>query len=258
MTTVFRCRILSAASCLSALLAFAPSILAQSSGKVPREVIDEVASRGVAPVVVGLKVPWQQEATLTDEGVQSQRGAIRLIQEKLLAELHGKKHTVIRKYEEFPGIALEVGADALADLAQSPHVANVLLDRRVPANPVTRSPQIRAPARDRETPITEKVPWQLFTSVANDGRVLVLAGLKVPWQREEELSEHLRELQRKTILDAQSYILAELVGTDYKVMRLYSKIPGIALRVGPDALKILARSPAVTNVLPDRPARASR
>jgi hypothetical protein len=60
------------------------------------------------------------------------------------------------------------------------------------------------------------------------------------------------------ILNAQSYILAELAGTQYKVMRLYTRIPGIALRVGLDALKVLERSPAVTNVLLDRPARASR
>jgi hypothetical protein len=41
-------------------------------------------------------------------------------------------------------------------------------------------------------------------------------------------------------------------------MRLYRSIPGIALRVGFDALQVLERSPAVTNVVPDRPASASR
>ena len=247
-------RIVILASCLSAVLLFPQISRAQSPGKVPRDVIDEVASHGTAPVLVGLKVPWQQEETLTADGIKAQRGAIRLIQEKLLTELNGKKHTVVRRYDEFPGLALEVGADALAGLAGSEHVANVLLDRRVPAK------QVEAPAaaHSRETAANDKVPWQLYTRVANDGAVLVLAGLRVPWQREEELSEPLRELQRKTILDAQSYILAELVGTDYKVMRLYSRIPGIALRVGPEALKILAESPAITNVLPDRPARASR
>jgi hypothetical protein len=41
-------------------------------------------------------------------------------------------------------------------------------------------------------------------------------------------------------------------------MRLYRSIPGVALRVGLDALQILEKSPAVTNVVADRPASASR
>jgi hypothetical protein len=69
------------------------------------------------------------------------------------------------------------------------------------------------------------------------------------------LSEELVDLQRRAILSAQSYVLAELAGTQFKVMRLYRQIPGIALRVGLDALKVLEMSPAVTNVLPDRPAK---
>ena len=50
----------------------------------------------------------------------------------------------------------------------------------------------------------EKVPWQLFNRVANDGSVLVLAGLRTPWQREDTLSEELVDLQRRAILSAQS------------------------------------------------------
>lgn len=93
---------------------------------------------------------------------------------------------------------------------------------------------------------------------AMDGSVLVLAGLRTPWQREEQLSEDLKALQRKAILSVQSYVLAELGGTQFKVMRLYRTIPGIALRVGLDALRVLENSPAVTNVVPDRPASTSR
>ena len=72
------------------------------------------------------------------------------------------------------------------------------------------------------------------------------------------MSDDLKALQRKAILSAQSYVLAELSGTQFKVMRLYRSIPGLALRVGLDALRILEKSPAVTNVVPDRPASASR
>jgi hypothetical protein len=49
-----------------------------------------------------------------------------------------------------------------------------------------------------------------------------------------------------------------LGGTQFKVMRLYRRIPGVALRVGLDALHVLDKSPAVTNVVPDRPAAALR
>ena len=86
----------------------------------------------------------------------------------------------------------------------------------------------------------------------------VLAGLLTPWQREELLSADLKALQRNAILNAQSYVLAELSGTQFKVMRLYRSIPGVALRVGLDALQILEKSPAVTNVVADRAASVSR
>ena len=52
--------------------------------------------------------------------------------------------------------------------------------------------------------------------------------------------------------------VAELSGTQFKVTRLYRSIPGIALRVGLDALQVLERSPAVTNVVADRPVSVSR
>jgi hypothetical protein len=106
--------------------------------------------------------------------------------------------------------------------------------------------------------VSEKVPLLIFNRVAADGTVLVLAGLRTPWQREELLDENLLTLQRAAIHDVQSYVLAELVGTRYRVTRIYRKIPGIALRVGFDALKILERSPAVTNVVLDRPASSAR
>ena len=93
---------------------------------------------------------------------------------------------------------------------------------------------------------------------ATNGTVLVLAGLRTPWQREDQLSEDLKALQRNAILSSQSYVLAELNGTQFKVTRLYRSIPGIALRVGLDALQVLEKSPAVTNVVADRPVSVSR
>ena len=212
--------------------------------KIPTEVIDQAATDGRVLVLVGLKMPWQMESNLTDDQIQAQRDTIASIQKNLLSELAGKSYKITRRYDRIPGIALEVGADALAELAHSTNVANVLLDR--PAGV------------DAEALSSDKVPTQLFKNAANNGTVLVLAGLRTPWQREEQLSEDLIALQRKAILSAQSYILAELGGTQFKVLRLYRSIPGIALRVGLDALMVLQNSPAVTNVVQDRPAATSR
>jgi hypothetical protein len=231
-------------SCFAVLLFLAGTAAsAQSGGKIPREVIDRAAAHGTVLVLVGLNVPWQMESRLSEEEARGQREAIASVQRDLLTELEGRRYKVIRRYDRIPGITLEAGADVLAELARSANVTTVLLDR---------------PSAEAEAASSEKVPWQLFKRVANDGTVLVLAGLRTPWQREEQLTEDLKTLQRKAILSAQSYVLAELGGTQFKVMRLYRSIPGIALRVGFDALQVLEKSPAVTNVVPDRPASAWR
>lgn len=218
---------------------------AQPIPKIPNEVIDLAAAEGTVLVLVGLKVPWEMESNLSEHQVDVQRVAIAAIQKNLLSELEGKSYKIIRRYDTIPGIALEVGADALAELAHSPNVTNVLLDRP-------------AASTANKLPSSDKVPSQLFTTAAAHGTVLVLAGLRTPWQREDQLTEELIALQRNGILSAQSYILAELGGTQFRVLRLYRSIPGIALRVGVDALRVLQNSPAVTNVVPDRPARIVR
>jgi hypothetical protein len=212
-------------------------------------------------VLVGLKVPWEMESKLDGEALRTQRTAIASIQNNLLSKLEGRNYKLVRRYQEIPGIALEVGADALAELATLPIVTNVLLDRPPAASrdgTNLASGHSEAASGQGADPAAEKVPSQLFTRAASNGTVLVLAGLRTPWQREELLSESLRALQRAAIQDAQSYLLAELAGTAFRVTRLYRSIPGIALRVGVDALKVLERSPAVTNVVQDRPAQSSR
>jgi hypothetical protein len=227
-------------TCAAALLLIAAAAAtAQTTGKIPAEVIDHAATHGTVPVLVGLNVPWQMESRLTADEARSQREAIASVQRDVLAELDGRAYKIIHRYDRVPGIALELGPDGLSELARSANVTNVLLDR---------------PGTEAQVAGAEKVPWQLFQRAATDGTVLVLAGLRTPWQREEQLSEDLKMLQRNAILSAQSYVLAELGGSQFKVMRLYRSIPGLALRVGLDALQILEKSPAVTNVVQDRPA----
>ena len=246
-------------TCCAALLFLMPaSAPAETSGKIPRDVIDYTAAHGGALVLVGLAVPWQLETRLSQEDLRAQRTAIASIQNDLLDKLAGKKFKVLRQYQEIPGIALEVGAEALAELARLPIVTSVLLDRPAGAAmpPQYRNASPRATAADLAS--SEKVPSTLFTRAAIDGTVLVLAGLRTPWQHEEGMSEELWALQRHAIHSTQSYLLAELAGTRYKVMRLYGKIPGIALRVGVDALIVLEKSPAITNVVLDRPAQVRR
>ena len=253
-------KVLTTICCTALLLVAAPAARALSQDKIPPEVINQAATNGTVLVLVGLKVPWEMESHLSDADVRTQRTAIASIQDDLFKDLQGRNYKVLRRYQEIPGVALEVGADALAELARLPIVTNVLLDRPAiaPADVSTNNSQASEPSSHGDGTAAAKVPPQLFKRAEKNGTVLVLAGLRTPWQREELLSEPLLALQRTAIQDAQSYVLAELAGTSFRVTRLYRSIPGIALRVGVDALKVLENSPAVTNVIQDRPAQTSR
>ncbi|HVH90835.1 MAG TPA: hypothetical protein VM783_05535, partial [Candidatus Acidoferrum sp.] len=135
-------------SCLAVLLLLAgTAAFAQTGGKIPREVIDHAAAHGTVLVLVGLNVAWQMESRLNEDEARGQREAIASVQRDLLTELEGRRYKVIRRYDRIPGIALEAGADVLAELARSANVTNVLLDR---------------PAVEAEAALAEKVPWQLF------------------------------------------------------------------------------------------------
>ncbi|MGE5302048.1 MAG: hypothetical protein ACM3TN_01885 [Alphaproteobacteria bacterium] len=227
-----------------------PRLLIAGSEKVPSEVIAQADHNDATPVLVGLRVPWQREDTLSEQAVALQRQAIHSVQDQLLSELSGTTYKVVRRYDVIPALALEVGANALAILAKSSHVTNVLADK--PAQPEEDAAS-EQPATT-ETKEVGAVPVELFAEVARAGTVLVLVGLKAPWSPEDSLNANLVSAQREAIAAAQNYLLTELADTKYRVIRRYEKIPGIALEVGPDALIVLSHSAAVTNVLPDRPA----
>jgi hypothetical protein len=231
-----------------------PPVLIADEEKIPAEVAAQAANDGGTPVLVGLNVPWQRESMLSDDAILLQRQAINLVQDQLLSELAGTRYQVVRRYQVVPGIALVIGPDALAVLEKSTNVTNVLPDK--PARPTADSP-VNSSANDQVLQ-AGTVPPELFKEVARSGTVLVLVGLKAPWSPEGPLGENLVSAQREAIAAAQNYLLTELADTHYRITRRYQRIPGIALEVGLDALQVLARSVAVTNVLQDRPARAAK
>jgi hypothetical protein len=248
--------------CVTVLLSVFVTLLVWSAAasteieKVPAEVLTQVATDGKVLVLVGLNVPWRMETTLTESGIMAQRQAIGVAQDSLLAELSGTQFKLVRLYEAIPSVALEVGADALVVLKTSDSVTNVLPDR--PTKPAI-SPSIieGTPSSlkiDEGTAGIGAVPAELFLEATHAGAVLVLVGLKTPWSPEGPLSKEMVAVQREAIAAAQNYLLTELADTKYRITRRYEVIPGIALEVGLDALRVLARSAAVTNVLRDRPA----
>ena len=243
-----------------AALCFWPAIAAAATDKVPNEIVNQAVSDGKVLVLVGLNVPWTMEGKLTEDEIGIQRRAIGSAQNDLLTQLSGTHFRIVRIYDAIPGIALEVGNDALAVLRKSNSVSNVLPDR--PVNPAAspgeiEGTSIKTPGKD--PPINPGVvPTELFIEAINSGSVLVLVGLKTPWSPEAALGKEMVAAQRGAIAAAQNYLLTELGDTEYRITRRYRAIPGIALEVGLEALKVLASSVAVTNVLRDRPAISAR
>lgn len=240
-----------------AALVFALDPAVCRSEKIPYELFERAAAEGNVLVLVGLGVPWIREDKLSQSAVLEQRQAIDRMQERLLEELFGTRFRIVVRYQVIPGIALDVGADALAVLQSSEIVTNVVRDR--PGKPAAAdgrgegTPEVRRPEEGNDDP--GLVPAELFVEAKRDGRVLVLVGLKAPWSPEEGLKEELVLAQRQAIAASQNYLLAELAHTGFRITRLYEVIPGIALEVELDALRVLARSAAVTSVLRDGPAR---
>jgi hypothetical protein len=230
-----------------------PFLVFAQSEKIPAEVIAQTANNAAVPVLVGLSVPWQRESTLSEDAISIQRQAIHSVQDQLLSELSGTTYRIVRRYDVIPGLALEVSADALAVLANSTHVTNVLADK-----PAKTSQSSAEPPGANEIKAVGAVPVEVLAEAARSGTVLVLVGLKAPWAPEDSLNANLISAQREAIAAAQNYLLTELGDTRYRIVRRYDKIPGIALEVGLDALAVLSRSVAVTNVLPDRPADARK
>lgn len=232
-----------------------PTTARAQDEKVAQEVLEKLKADGTVLVLVGLQVPWQREGLLSESAVLAQREAIEIAQYDLLAQLSGTVYRVIRQYQSIPGLALEVGTQALAVLSKSATVTNVVPDRPAIAEFKQSTPSGMPLTRTLDplsTSPSGKVPRELFDQAENTGTVLVLVGLKAPWRPEGPLSQDLLFAQRKAIAAAQEYLLVELSHTRYKITRRYTRIPGIALEVGLEALRVLGNSAVVINVLQDR------
>jgi len=97
------------------------------------------------------------------------------------------------------------------------------------------------------------VPKPLVDRAAQEGTVRVLVQLQVVAKPEGELaSAETVAAQRQAIAVAQSALMAELVGTRYRLIRTYETIPFLALDVSSDALRILEASPLVVGIEEDR------
>ena len=93
----------------------------------------------------------------------------------------------------------------------------------------------------------------LVDRAAREGTVRVLVQLQVAAESEGGLaSAEAVADQRKAIAVAQSALMAELVGTHYRLIRTYETIPFLALEVSSDVLRILEVSPLVVGIEEDR------
>ena len=91
-----------------------------------------------------------------------------------------------------------------------------------------------------------RIPEELFQELRDKGHVRVLVKIA----RDVAAGER--------VADAQSAVLAILVGTDYQLLYRYTNSPFLALDIGQDALDALARSPKVESVAADRAVRPTR
>ena len=97
------------------------------------------------------------------------------------------------------------------------------------------------------------VPPEIAQKMQAEGIVRVIVRLDVQISPEGTLDSHRAvEGQRTAIAFAQSFLLAELVGTRHRMTRRFRTIPFLAMEVDRDALAVLERSSLVIEVAEDR------
>ena len=98
-----------------------------------------------------------------------------------------------------------------------------------------------------------KVSEKIWQSVRATGVVDVIVGLNVPWKPLGSLTPAERIARQNAIIAAQDQLLAELAGTQYRLIRRFILYADLVLEVGPDALAVLGNSNLVETVTEDIP-----
>ncbi len=120
---------------LATLLVAVPAAANAADGpeRIPQQIRDR-ANQGPVRVLVELSLPGGShtpEGHLPSPAVAAQRSDIAAVQQRILSRLRGRSHRVLHTYRTVPYLALEVGADALAELEAAGDVNRVLEDRLV-------------------------------------------------------------------------------------------------------------------------------
>lgn len=95
-------------------------------------------------------------------------------------------------------------------------------------------------------------PSTLLEEAEEEGAVLVVVELDVPYRPEAELGRDAIAAQRAAIVEAQEAVLAEL-GEHGEVAGRPERLPQLALRVDEEGLRVLARSPYVRELEANEP-----
>jgi hypothetical protein len=95
-----------------------------TAGQVTVPTIDELIAKAERQGTLRVIVELTLDSTASPTGA-----TIADAQDRLLAELGGTSHRLIRRFSTVPFIALEVSADALRRLAGSPRVAGIREDQ---------------------------------------------------------------------------------------------------------------------------------
>jgi hypothetical protein len=109
------------------LLAAPGRAAAQATAPSMDDLIAKAERQGTLRVIVELKI---------DPSGSPSAAAIAEVQDRVLGELAGTNHRVLRRFTTIPFIGLEASADALRRLGGSPSVAGIREDRlRAPLAP---------------------------------------------------------------------------------------------------------------------------
>ena len=105
---------------------------------------------------------------------------------------------------------------------------------------------------DKTRNARQKVPKRIWDTARAEGSVRVLIALDVPWKPHPDLNSPEVRQQKIDIAAAQDQLLAELSGTNYKVIGRWEFTPGMALQVDSSVLPTLEKSKIVKSVTEDK------